>query len=240
MSGWDEAQRVVNDADADAPRTFVRLKDKGDKVVGAFAGEPLVRKVHWSERNQRYAECDGDKCSACANGAKPSVRALLNFYVPAEKTMKVIEAGVVMFKDILKVREKYGLEKWLFEIERLGRANDPKTKYTVLPDAQISAKLLAEIQKQDLHDLKATVTGKQPPREAEEESDDATPAGLIDTETAAALVGRIKALPDPAVAIETFRKKFGVKKAIELKAGQAAAVDAWLRMEENSNGADDI
>src|SRR3972149_7033664 len=183
MSGWDDAQQTVNDADADAPRTFVRLKDQGDKVVGAFCGEPLVRRVHWSERNQRYAECDGDKCGA--------------------------------------------------------RANDTKTKYAVLSDAQIAAKLTAEIANADLHDLKAVVTGKQPPREAEEGGDEAA-GGLVDADTAAALVGRIKALPDPAVAIETFRKKFGVKKAIELKADQAAAVDAWLRTEENANGADDI
>ena len=124
--------------------------------------------------------------------------------------------------------------------ERLGRANDPKTKYTVLPDAQIAAKLTAEIAKAELHDLKAVVTGKQPPREAEEGGEDAAAGELVDADTAAALVGRIKALPDPAVAIETFRKKFGVKKAIELKADQAAAVDAWLRTEENANGADDI
>src|SRR3972149_197301 len=140
MSGWDDAQQTVNDADADAPRTFVRLKDQGDKVVGAFCGEPLVRRVHWSERNQRYAECDGDKCGACANGAKPSVRALLNFYVPTEKAMKVIEAGVVVLKEILKVRQKYGLDKWLFEIERLRRANDPKTKKTGPPAGQNAPK----------------------------------------------------------------------------------------------------
>src|SRR3989304_2421517 len=59
------------------------------------------------------------------------------------------------------------------------------------------------------------------------------PAGeRVDADTAAALVGRIKAPPDPAVAIETFRKKFGVKKAIELKADQAAAVAPGRRTGE--------
>ncbi|MFB3852576.1 MAG: hypothetical protein ACE148_01995 [Vicinamibacterales bacterium] len=56
---------------------------------------------------------------------------MLNFYVPAENAMKVIEGGTVWFKDVLKIRDKYGLDKWLFEIERHGEAGSPKTTYSL-------------------------------------------------------------------------------------------------------------
>ena len=39
----------------------------------------------------------------------------------------------MFFKDLVRVREKYGLEKWAFEIQRHGAAKDPKTTYSILP-----------------------------------------------------------------------------------------------------------
>ena len=53
---------------------FVRLANDGDKVVGAFLGDPLAREVHWN--GERYEECPGpeSKCSHCAESKRPSLR----------------------------------------------------------------------------------------------------------------------------------------------------------------------
>jgi hypothetical protein len=55
--------------------------------------------------------------------------------------MKVMEGGTMWLRDVLTVKEKYGLEKWLFEIARVGKPKDPKTKYVILPDERIDERM---------------------------------------------------------------------------------------------------
>jgi hypothetical protein len=130
---------------------FVRLANHGDSITGAFVGEPHAREVHWS--GERYEECTGDGCSFCGEGKKPNLRVAMNFFVPEEGDMKIIEGGVTWFKDLLKVRDKYGLHKWFFEIERHGQAGDSKTRYSILPDQQIDKDAQAQIDGANMHDL---------------------------------------------------------------------------------------
>lgn len=136
---------------ANLGRIFVYLANDGDKVVGAFCGEPFPREVVWT--GERYETYDPDVHS----GKQPSLRVMLNFFVPAEGEMKVIEGSTVWFKDVLRVRDKYGLDKWLFEIERHGEAWDRKTCYTILPEAKIDAEMRDEIADIGLHDLASLV-----------------------------------------------------------------------------------
>jgi hypothetical protein len=65
----------------------------------------------------------------------------INFFRLPEKSLKVIEQGRNWFQDLLKVREKYGLENWAFEIERHGTSENTKTTYTILPEEKITAEL---------------------------------------------------------------------------------------------------
>ena len=149
-NAWDYA-RDMTERHANHGGIFIRLADSGDNVVGAFCGDPFSKELHWT--GDRYEECTGEGCKFCAAGKRPTLRVMLNFFVPAEGVMRVIEGGVSWFKDVLKVRDKYGLENWLFEIERHGEANDPKTTYSVLPEEKIDAELRVRIDAAEFHDL---------------------------------------------------------------------------------------
>ncbi|MFH1183519.1 MAG: hypothetical protein V1755_00575, partial [Chloroflexota bacterium] len=104
---WDDAEAKLKKHDGAGP--FVRLAENGDKVVGAFVGEAYAREVVWN----------GQGFDPAAEGEKSSLRVAVNFFVPGVG-MKIIEGGSVWFKDVIKVRAKYGLDKMCFEIQRHG------------------------------------------------------------------------------------------------------------------------
>lgn len=225
-NAWDKAKGLA-DKHTTSGGMFVKLANDGDKVVGVFLGDPLPREVHWT--GERYEECPGaDKsCSHCADSKRPSLRVAMNFYVPAEKAVKVIEGGTTWFKDLLKCRDKYGLDRWLFEVERHGASGDPKTTYTILPDERLTDEQRGQLGSLQLHDLRKVTSG-----EGEGGTDfgsfDKTsdPSANIDARVASELVGRLKALPRDAV--DTFLKKFGVQRVRDLKASDEKAARAFV------------
>jgi hypothetical protein len=156
LNAWESASRLA-DEHTNQGGIFIRLAANGDKVVGAFVGEPFAREVVWT--GERYETFD----PAVHTDKRPSLRVMLNFFVPAESGMKVIEGGTVWFKDVLKVRDKYGLDKWLFEIERHGDAGDPKTTYSILPEEKIDDAMRARIRDAEAHDLAALSSGDSAP-----------------------------------------------------------------------------
>ena len=208
-NAWDHAAGMA-DKHASSGGIFIRLTGDGDKVVGTFCGEPFPREVVWN--GERYEDFDPD----VHTDKRPSLRVMLNFFVPAEGEMKVIEGGTVWFKDVLKVRDKYGLDKWLFEVERHGESGNPKTTYTLLPEEKLTAELRDEIVSAGLHDLGALVSGDggggdDPP---------------IDAETAADLVTRLKALPRSDV--NTFLEQFKVQRVRDLRQSDVEAARQLL------------
>jgi hypothetical protein len=152
LNAWESASRLA-DKHTNQGGIFIRLAANGDKVVGAFVGEPFAREVVWT--GERYETFD----PSVHTDKRPSLRVMLNFFVPAESDIKVIEGGTVWFKDVLKVRDKYGLDKWLFEIERHGDAGDPKTTYSILPEEKIDDAMRARIRDAEAHDLAALSSG---------------------------------------------------------------------------------
>jgi len=219
-NAWDTASRLA-DKHANQGGIFIRLAANGDKVVGAFCGEPFAREVVWT--GERYETYD----PTVHTDKRPSLRVMLNFFVPDEDDMKVIEGGTNWFKDVLKVRDKYGLDKWLFEIERHGDAGDPKTTYSILPEEKLDDAMRTRIASAEAHDLAALSSG-----EAASSGDKApskpntASAGPIDPRVASELVGRLKALPRSDV--DTFLGEFGVKRVRDLKASDVAAAKKAL------------
>jgi hypothetical protein len=132
---------------------FVHLANDRDRVVGAFCGDPLVRHTHWVDG--RSEACVGDGCRLCSQKRQRRVRATMNFYVPTRREMKLIEGGDRFLKDIVKVWEKYGLDGWLYEVERHGKFGDSKTYYTILPERPIDQFLQVEMKTVELHDLES-------------------------------------------------------------------------------------
>ena len=219
-NAWDTASRLA-DKHANQGGIFIRLAANGDKVVGAFCGEPFAREVVWT--GERYETYD----PAVHTDKRPSLRVMLNFFVPDEDDMKVIEGGTNWFKDVLKVRDKYGLDKWLFELERHGDAGDPKTTYSILPEEKLDDAMRTRIASAEAHDLaalssgEAASSGDKAPSKPNTDS-----AGPIDPRVASELVGRLKALPRSDV--DTFLGEFGVKRVRDLKASDVAAAKKAL------------
>jgi len=226
---WNHAKQMA-EKHANAGGIFVRLSDSGDKIVGAFLGEPCAREVIWT--GQRYETFDEN--NAAHQSKRPSLRVMLNFYVPADGAMKIIEGGSAWFKDVLKLRDKYGLDNWLFEIERQGAAGDPKTTYTILPETKVDDAMRAHLDAAPLHDLNALVE-----RDGDQETQGTAGAGT-DAQTARAsaaaaclaphvadaLVSQLRALPRSEV--DAFLKEFGVPRVREVAASQEAAARAFI------------
>ncbi len=232
-NGWDHAQGLADKHTGSGSGLFVRLANNGDKIVGAFVGEPYAREVHWG--GERYEECTGDGCSFCGDGKRPSLRVSMNFFVPSEGDLKIIEGGVTWFKDLLKVRDKYGLGKWLFEIERHGEAGDPKTTYTILPEERLTDAQLKEIDGLRLHDLPKVVSGGG---DSFDSYDKDKSGRTIDGRTASELMPRLKALPRSA--LDTFLGEFGIQRVRDLKASDEKAARALLdRLEADSKQEED-
>jgi hypothetical protein len=57
-NSWDKA-RTLADQHASQGGIFVRLANDGDKVVGAFCGEPFAREVVWT--GERYETFDAGR-----------------------------------------------------------------------------------------------------------------------------------------------------------------------------------
>ncbi|HEU4406787.1 MAG TPA: hypothetical protein VFS43_16085 [Polyangiaceae bacterium] len=248
---WDEAIRLA-DKHGNQGGLFVRLQNDGDKVVGAFCGEPYARQVVWT--GERYEDYDEHNPEHEGEGRRKSLRVAINFYVPAESSMKVIEGGNGWFRDVVKVREKYGLDTWLFEIERHGEAKNPKTTYSILPEEKIDGAMRARIQAAPLHDLRRVAGsegGDEPeggaraprpangPSKAPPTTQAATPASRpIDPEVAAGLVARLKVLARPD--LDAFLRAFRVQRVRDLTEAQAGAAAAWVAARENASaGAED-
>jgi hypothetical protein len=150
------------------------------------------------------------------------MRATFNFYIPGEREMKLIEGGVTWFNDVLKAKDKYGLENWLFEVERHGSSGDPKTSYTILPEEKLTADQSKEIEGMRLHDLPKAVAGRgDKPASADKRSGE-----TIDVRQASELVARLKALPRDAV--DSFLSKFAVQRVRDLKRSDEKAAAAFL------------
>ena len=229
-NAWDAAKGLA-DKHASSGGLFIRLSNDGDKVVGAFCGEPFAREVVWT--GERYETFDPKNPEHQVEGRRPSLRVALNFFVPAENAMKVIEVGTATFKDVLRCRDKYTLTGWLFEIERHGEARSSRTTYSVLPDKQIDAELRAKLDRAELHDLEALVgDGAREPAPAASASTEA-PAGNIDAATAAGVIGRMKALPRDIV--DSLLARFRVQRVREVRAVDVPALLAELERAEGGN-----
>ena len=226
-NAWDQAQEMA-EKHANQGGIFARLSSDGDKVIGVFTGEPFSRELHWT--GDRYEECTGGGCEHCAAGKRSTLKVMLNFFVPAEGLMKVIEGGVSWFKDVLKVRDKYGLDKWLFEIERHGEAGDPKTTYSILPEEKLDDGLRAQIDAAEVHDL-ANI-GKDDDETGKPAGKNKDAIGPINPRTAGELVARLKALPQAQVG--EFLKRFAVQRVRDLAASDETAARAFLDEREGA------
>ncbi len=235
MSNAWEIAKDLAERHSQAAGLFIRLVEDGDKVVGAFCGEPLSREVVWM--GDRYEAYDSENSDH--KDKRTTMRVLLNFYVPDEG-MKIIEGGTVWFKDVLKVREKYGLDEWFFEIERHGDAGNPKTTYSILPEDRMKEEHQAKVTKIQLHDLEAIVEGRTRTESLARDSASASSSeDPLSTASTQELIGQLKKIPRSEV--DMFLKEFGVARVRELTVGQEQAAREYIeKLIQSSPAVEDV
>ena len=221
MSSWNDAKALATSRSNAQNGLFIRLQNNGDKVVGVFVGEPLARDVLWT--GERYEVFD-DKNPAHA-GKRPSFRVSVNFWDTAERRMKVIEGGIAWFKDVLKVRDKYGLDDWSFEIERHGDSGDPKTTYSILPDQRLTDEQKQEIARAKLNDLTNAGSGEGKDSfdsyDRSKKSASSSGSAASTEDVVASLTAELKKLPRGAV--DEFLGRFGITRVRDLRPADFAA-----------------
>jgi len=213
-NAWDKSKELA-DRHSEGGGPWLRLANDGDKAVGVFLGEPFPREVHFVER---YVTCTGASCPHCGDGKRPSLRVAINFLT--SKELRVFEMGTVTFKDLLKVRDKYGLDKWSFEVERHGESGDPKTTYSILPEERLSEKQLADLKKLELLNLLKLYEDADKDDGVDDKAGKAggkakSDAGkTVDAKTANSLVVVLKSLPREAT--DRLLEKFGITRVRDL------------------------
>ncbi len=221
---WQETEELAKKHDQGGS-TWVKLPSDGDKTVVVFLGEPYPREVCFLDG--KYVRFD-EKLKE--QGQKSSLRVALNVALYDTKEVKVLEQGVVFFKDLVQIRAKYGLDKWAFEVQRHGAAKDPKTSYSILPEHQLTPEQQKEFQALPLHDLEKLYTEDAAEGGAGDGKlgsyDTKKSDGTVDAKTAQSIAVILKALPKEAV--ERFCKKFGVARIKELPASQVEKAIAYL------------
>ncbi|HHH31716.1 MAG TPA: hypothetical protein ENK57_25665 [Polyangiaceae bacterium] len=228
-SMWDRTEEMAKQHDQGSS-TWLKLADDGDKEVVVFLGEPFPREVVFLDG--RYTPFTEE---LRAKGHKASLRVALNVALYDSKEVKILEQGVVFFKQLVQLRSKRSLTEWAFEIERHGAARDKNTTYTILPEHKLTAEQQAEFQALPLHDLEQLYS------EGDEGgglgSYDRKSDGVVDPKTAQAIVHALKALPREAV--ERFCEKFGVTRIKDLPAAQVDKAQVFVEaLEAEINGKD--
>ncbi|MDP1826624.1 MAG: hypothetical protein Q8L48_25360 [Archangium sp.] len=213
---WEQTEEMAKKHDADSS-TWLKLANDEDKAVVVFLGEPYPREVSFVDG--KYVPFDD---AVKAAGHKGSLRVAYNVAVYETGDVRVLEQGVMFFKDLVRVREKYGLEKWAFEVQRHGAAKDPKTTYSILPERQLSAEERKDFETLVLLDLPKLYAGEAEAQPAVE----AVPEGPIDPKLATAIVTQLKAMPRQAV--DRFLEQFSIKRIKDLPAAQWERAKAFV------------
>lgn len=153
---WDEAEEKAKNAGGG---TFIALKADKDKVVGVFVGDPDARETFWTgSKSVAFTE------EHAKAGKSPQLKIKFNFALFKQgngdnvaaldkPVMKVLEINAKTFNAVLKAKKKYGLDKFMFEIERSGAKGDTSTTYSVLSDEEITDAQKTLIEALKPHDL---------------------------------------------------------------------------------------
>lgn len=226
-AGWDGIRTMTTPQD-DGGGLYVRLKQDGDRVVGAFCGQPVARSTLWV--NGRYETFDENNPEH--RGKRPGLRVVSNFYVPEVGAMKLIEGGRAWAKSVVQMIDRFGADAYLYEISRQGAAGSTQTTYTVLPSQKIDEALRAQISATPLHAIgdeaqptTSSLSGNSPTSDSSLINPTQSGA-LIDTTQAGALINQLKQLPRSDV--DVVLTKFGVQRVRELPAKDLPNVQAMI------------
>jgi len=112
-------------------RTVLAAPESGETVVGVFCGTPHVTHVHG--RDDGWAPCAGPGCAACAAADAPVEAVFLNFFVLAERAMRVLVGDLDWLEDVLAIGRRFGLPGMTYSVEDRGRRPSGVPRWLVLP-----------------------------------------------------------------------------------------------------------
>jgi hypothetical protein len=210
---------------------FIKLAADGDSVVIAFVGDEYAFETVWTGGRTEFYDPDKHK------NLDPSLKITWNAFVPATGKMMIFPCNSTTYQKIIQCRDKYGLDRKLFEIKRQGAKGDTNTTYSVMPDADLTKQERADIDKLDRFDLaKEARSGGKGDSDSGSggDSDSGSGGELISEEKAQALIATLKGLPRDK--LDAFLSKFGVERVRELDANQVAEAEAFVA-ELSGNGA---
>jgi len=215
-NGWN-ATKEMAERHGEGGGKFVKLPKDGDKIVGVFCGEPFPKEVYWT--GEKYLPYNGEP------GIKPIMRVAMNFFDLQTRAMRIMENGVTWYKDLLKVKDKYGLEHQAYEVERHG--SGAQTSYTIMPERKLTDEEAREIAGTALHDLSQSGGGDE---KSDFNSYGKSKDAALDPHEASEMVAKLKSLPREDV--DSFLKRFSVQKVRDLKAADKDAAWGFIREAE--------
>jgi hypothetical protein len=241
QTGWDASDKTAEEASSGG--SFLKLEHDKDKALLVWCGDPYSKLVFWD--GEGYLEADSEEGKAYADNhpnKKPGFRASMNAFVLDEQNgdaefvmdnksqwrMAMFENGVNWYKDLKKSKKKYGLGIKLFELQRHGKAKDPKTKYSILPDADIDSipGLKEAIAKATLHDLANPLAGDDDSKGDDSKKSKSKSNGVISDEEKASLVKELKTLPRTDLPL--FKEAFSIKFVKDLGSAKLDEAITWI------------
>jgi hypothetical protein len=199
MDMWKRIEELAKQAEQS---TWLALENDGDRATVVFLGDPYPREVVFIDG--KYAAFDE---THRARGLRPTVRISINVALVDTGEVKVLERGVLFFKELAAIRGQYPLDRWSFEIVRNGPPGSLKTTYRVERDEPLSAtawRMFATLPRYDLARLAAGSVSTEARAVDQTELD----APTIATRDAQAIIGALRALSRDATA--RFLERFSV------------------------------
>lgn len=231
MGCFDEMNEQFEQNDAENS-VFFKIED-GHSVLGVFVGKPFIRSVYWQEGGGYQPWEEG-----CGKGK--TLLTSMNFAVvkmvdkkPVFQGLQLCEQSKTFFKDVSKLDTKYGIDNKVFEISREGVKKD--TKYTILPECDITPELRKVLDGLTLFDLEASSTSESPVKMGESgtpKDDSSGPEEMVDKAVADALIDDLKALSEwRAEIVNEFLAEFKIRKIRELPASMKDSARTWVDSE---------
>lgn len=118
---WESVIKLVNVKKPQNARELI-LENYGDQVTVAFVGEPFAFESVWEELD---GWVEFDEQHPLHKGVEPALRIRINVIVVNLNGMIINnrvaywEMDSEFFRELCKLRNKYGLEDWLYTIEKL-------------------------------------------------------------------------------------------------------------------------
>jgi hypothetical protein len=130
---WDDAiKRVEQETMLCSPFFIV---EPGKPRVVAIVGDPFCYEGVYLDGKW----CGYNQNDERHNGVVPALRIALACYLRDLSQVRVMEMGVVFFRDVLKMREKYGLDNWWFEIiNHETDLHEPDPLMSILPEEKLT------------------------------------------------------------------------------------------------------